>query len=324
MRVCAVRDILLWRGNNFDANFFYHSKMDMDNSFYLKIGKKQILFVPKLNGRAAREAFGGKVIAYEKPMEEIAQLVKGKELALDYSSLPAKIYEKLRKVCKTKDVSEELLKMRARKKPAELEKIKKAVSLTKKIFSEIEISEFKNEKELADWLVIRTFEKGLKPAFEPIVGSGMNSAFPHYHQAKSKIKNFVLIDYGVRYENYCSDVSRVLFPNKSKKEKKVFDAYEKVQNIFYEIIDSFADFETGKDIAVFSEKLFVKYALPKPIHSIGHGLGLDIHEHPRLNKKYNDGLKGTVMAIEPAAYFKNFGVRFEETVYFDGKKARAL
>lgn len=299
--------------------------MDVDNSFYLKIGKKQILFVPKLNGRAAREAFGGKVIAYEKPMEEIAQLVKGKELALDYSSLPAKIYEKLRKVCKTKDVSEELLKIRAKKKPDELEKIKKAVSISKKLFSEFEISNFKDESGAANHLLVRTFEMGLKPAFDPIVGSGRHSAFPHYKPSHSKIRNFALIDYGVKYENYCSDVSRVVFENeKNKKEGKVLDAYGKMQNIFYEIIDSFSQFQTGKDVALFSENLFRKYKLPKPIHSIGHGLGLDIHEYPRLNKKYSDLLKGTVMAIEPAAYFKNFGVRFEETIYFDGKKARVL
>lgn len=317
-----MQNLLLFRGNGFNANFFYHAKIDVDNSFYLKLGKKEILLVPKLNERAAKLSFRGEVRAYKKPLDEIAQLAKGNEIALDYSSLPAKVYEKILKIAKTKDASEEFFKIRARKKPHELEKIKRAVSLTKKIFSELEISEFRDEKQLGDWLYIRTFELGLAPAFEPVVGSGAHSAFPHYKPAHSRIRNFVLADYGIRCENYCSDITRMFFAN--KKEKKALAAYEKVQNIFYEIIDEFPDFETGKDVALFSEKLFKKYGLPKPIHSIGHGVGLDIHEYPRLNKKYPDPLKGAVMAIEPSAYFRDFGVRFEETVYFDGKKARVL
>ncbi len=319
-----MENMLLFRGNEFDANFYYFSKIDVDNSFYLELENEKALFVPKLNERAAKFSFRGKIISYKKPLEEMAMLVKGKELSLDYSSLPAKIYDKIRKVAKTRDASERFLEMRARKKPEEIEKIRKAVSFTRKIFSEIEISRFKKEKQTADWLLARTFEKGLRPAFDPIVGSGMHSAFPHYKPAHSGIGDFALIDYGVKYGNYCSDISRVFFSGTNKPKREVRDAYEKMQNIFYEIIDAFPDFRTGKDVALFSEKLFSKCRLPKPVHSIGHGLGLDIHEYPRLNKKYNDGLKGTAMAIEPAAYFKDFGVRFEETVYFDGRKARVL
>lgn len=316
-----MQNLLLYRGNEFDANFFYYSGIDVDNSFYLRLGKKETLFVPKLNERAAKISFRGKVIAYRNPYREIAALVKGKKLLLDYSSLPAKIYEKLKKAAKTKDAADSLLVARAIKKPKEIRKIKKAVSLTKKLFSEIDLQNFRTEKELADWLVMRTYEMGLKPAFEPIIGSGAHSAFPHYKPASSRMGNFALIDYGVRFENYCSDLTRFCF---AKKEKEVFDAYEKAQDIFYSIMDSFPDFETGKDLALFSEGLFRKYSFPQPIHSIGHGVGLEVHEYPRLNKKYEDPLKGTAMAIEPAAYFKNFGVRFEETIYFDGKKARVL
>lgn len=316
-----MKNLLLFRGNDFDANFYYHLGMDVDNSFYLKTGNREILFVPKLNERAAREAFKGKVIAYQKPLAEMSKLIKNRELFLDYSAMPAKIYDKLRRIARTKDASEELFKMRAKKKPAELEKIRKAVSITKKLFSEFENQNFKDESQAANWLLIRTFELGLKPAFDPIVGSGKHSAFPHYKFAHSKMGDFALVDYGVRYENYCADVSRVVF---RRKDKEVSAAYEKAQFIFYEIIDSMADFETGKDLALFSEAQFKKYGLPAPIHSIGHGVGLDIHEYPRLNKRFSDPLKGAVMAIEPAAYFKDFGVRFEETIYFDGKKAKVL
>lgn len=314
-------NILLFRENEFNANFYYYSHTDIDNSFYLKLGKKEMLFVPKLNERAAKLAFKGNVYTYKKPVEDIAQFIKGKKLCLDYSSLSAKIYENLKKVCKPTDASADFLNIRAKKKPLEIEKIKKAVYFSKKIISEISISDFKTEQELRNALEISALENGLRIAFEPIVGSGVHSVFPHYKPTSSKIKNFALIDFGVRYKHYCSDNSRIIF---AKKEKKVLDAYEKVQAIFCNILDCFSDFETGREIALFSEKLFQKYKLPKPIHSIGHGVGLDIHEYPRLNKKYSDALAGAVIAIEPAIYFRDFGVRFEEMVYFDGKKVCVL
>lgn len=313
-----LKNILLFQGREFNANFFYLSKVNFDNSFYLKLGKNEFLFVPKLNERMAKLFFKGQVCVYEK-LEDIARFIKNKEIGLDFSVLPVKIYEKLKKSSRVKDVSDQLLKERSQKKPCAIEKIKKAVLITKKIFSEIELSEFKNESELSNFLITRTFELGSEPAFKPIVGSGANSAFPHYHTGTQKIKDFVLIDYGARYENYCSDISRVFF---LKKNKKISQMYEKLQHIFYEIIDAFDEFQTGKDIAIFSEKTFKKHNLPKPIHSIGHGVGLDVHEYPRLNKKYSDELNGTVMTIEPAVYLKNFGLRFEETVYFNKGKIK--
>ena len=62
-------------------------------------------------------------------------------------------------------------------------------------------------------------------------------------------------------------------------------------------------------------KCFIeKHGLPKLIHSIGHGIGLEVHDYPHLGKKSQDSLEGAVLAIEPAAYFKSFGVRYEEMV----------
>ena len=60
------------------------------------------------------------------------------------------------------------------------------------------------------------------------------------------------------------------------------------------------------------------------IHSIGHGIGLSVHEFPRLSKKYKDKIAGTTFTIEPAFYLRRYGMRFEDMVYFDGKKARIL
>jgi Xaa-Pro aminopeptidase len=59
------------------------------------------------------------------------------------------------------------------------------------------------------------------------------------------------------------------------------------------------------------------------IHSIGHGVGLEVHELPRLSPKSRESISGSVLAIEPA-FYKSYGMRFEETIHFDGKKVRIL
>ena len=321
-------NLLLFRGDEFSPNFYRHSGVDVDNSFYLKIGERETLLVPKLNERAAKLAFKkGKAKAYSKYVLDIIPLIKGKEVMMDYSSLPARIFERLSRYCKPIDSSELLFAERAVKNPEEIGKIKKAASYSKKILSEIGHFNCGSETDLRNALQIRALESNLELAFEPVIGSGSHSAFPHYKTGSSKVRDFVLVDFGVKYNHYCSDITRVYFSGRGKngaKKRKVLEAYVKLQEIFYGILDALPDFETGKEVALFADSLFKKYNLPEPIHSIGHGVGLDIHEYPRLNKKYEDKIKGTVMAIEPGAYFSDFGVRFEETVYFDGKKARIL
>ena len=63
-----------------------------------------------------------------------------------------------------------------------------------------------------------------------------------------------------------------------------------------------------------AEKVMKRKGLPRLIHAIGHGIGLEVHEYPGLHRNSSDRLEGCVLAIEPAAYFKDFGVRFEGMV----------
>ena len=131
-----------------------------------------------------------------------------------------------------------------------------------------------------------------------------------------------MIDYGVRYEHYCADLTRCFILDKDNSKTK---EYEKLQDICYEIVDSLPNLRTGKDVAKLSEKLIAKAKFPKLIHSIGHGVGLDVHELPRLGMKSKDRITaGAMLAIEPAFYGKNYGMRFEETICFNGKRARIL
>ena len=306
----AKMPILLYRGEHFDSNFFYSSGVDLDHSFFLS--NPRVLFVPKLNFTLARRLFSGRVIAYSNVSEVLGKFIRKKQIRMlgtDFRSLPVSAYKKLSKLARLKDYSEQFLLVRAKKRKNEISKIRKAVQFSKKIFSELEsrIHHMKTESDVRSFLLTRTLELGLEPAFEPITASGSNSRFPHYQSGNNaKLHDMVLVDYGVRYEHYCSDLTRCFFLKHGTKAEKT---YLVMQEMFADIIDNFPDFVSGKGLAVFTEKLYAKHSLPLPPHSIGHGIGLDVHEYPRLSKRYKDLLVGTTMAIEPSAYFNSFEKR---------------
>ena len=84
-------------------------------------------------------------------------------------------------------------------------------------------------------------------------------------------------------------------------------------------------FQTGGELAKFARILYKKEGLTHPPHSIGHGIGLEVHEKPSLSISSKDKLEGATFAIEPSVYFTGkYGLRYENVVHFDGKKARVL
>lgn len=313
-------NFILYRGDQFNSNFQYFSGCDIDHSLFLEKAGKKYLFVPKMNAEIARKEFNGTIIAYTDLLKELKPFLRGKT-GFDARSMPAGIYLKLRKLCSLADISEQLLLARMKKTKKEVDCVRKAAEISRKIFNELDFSQLKTELDVKRYLLASTIEQGVESAFDPIVATDKNASFPHYTPGNVKLGNLVLIDYAVKYKHYCSDLTRCFFLKKDRKKEK---AYATVEQIFHEIIDELPDLRTGKQVALLSEKLFKKHGMPPLIHAIGHGVGLDVHEFPRLSRKFNDNLKNSIIALEPAAYFKDFGVRFEETIYFDGRKARIL
>ena len=312
---------LLYRGEGFNPNFYYYSGADISNSFLLiKSGQKKFLVSP-LEERAARKAMKKNVVVLDDFFPYLKKQLKGENVKVDGSRLPARLYERLGKFCKPKDACVEFYTKRLVKRKDEIAKMAKAAKITKKMLDSLELSKNMTENDVKKQILIKTMEAGLEPAFEPIVAGGPNTAVPHHSCTDRRIGNFVLVDYGVRFENYCSDITRCFALGKADKEIKL---YEELQDIFHKVIDGIPNAKNSGEIGKLYEKLTKSAKLPKPIHSIGHGVGLDVHEFPRFGKKYSDKLKGAAFAIEPGAYLKNFGARFEETVYYDGKRVRIL
>jgi len=312
--------LLLYRDEHFNANFYHHSGIDIDHSFLIVDGQEQTLIVPRMNVRAAKEQFHGRVVAYRDPVAELRALLRGKTVGVDGASIGFALAERLKRFCRPENVSEQLLLRRMPKTEEEVWKIKKAVEISKEMILSLDISRGKTEADIKKQLLVATLDLGLDSAFKPIVAADRNSAFPHYKTGASRINEMVLVDYGVRYENYSADVTRCFFLGGGKKK----EVYTKLQGMFDRIVEHLPELETGAALAKFSAAMFKNAGLPELPHSIGHGIGLEVHEFPRMSLKSGDKLAGAVFAIEPSAYFDDFGCRFEDTVYFDGKKATVL
>ncbi len=287
-----------------------------------------VLWATQMNfGQAASVSpFPVKMMPKGKFSEAIKPMLKGPKLGLDMNSISAERYLRLRRRLGKKviDAAPSISKIRGMKDSGEIAKIARAVKLAKKILRETgqAMDKSMTELDVRAELLRKCLDNGCEPAFEPIVATGSSSRFPHYTPGKKKLNGAVLIDFGVRLDGYCSDLTRCFFLGSCKKER---EAYAKVQDMAADIMEEIPNLKKAKELALFSEKLFKAEGLPKPIHSIGHGIGMEVHESPRLNAKSKDALlPGMALAIEPAAYFGDFGVRYEETILLEKGRAKPL
>ena len=239
--------------------------------------------------------------------------------------MPAARYLALKKGAKIAlaDAGGKIAAVRGMKSAAEVKKISEAARIAKEILGNLAPWKFGTEEKLSAHLKMEALRFGCEISFEPIVATGANSAMPHHKSGKSRLKNFVLVDFGVKKDGYCSDFTRCYFNGKNVVQEKT--AYEKCRKIHGEIVKALPGCKTGRGIALLSERLLKKYSLPQLIHSIGHGIGMEVHEYPHLGVKSRDLLDAAVLAIEPAAYYAGkFGVRYEGMVAHVNGKWREL
>ncbi|MEM4272188.1 MAG: M24 family metallopeptidase [Candidatus Bilamarchaeaceae archaeon] len=317
-------NMLLYRGEKFNANFFHNSGVDIDHSFFLfSTARGKALLVPEMNCEYAKSKFrSGEVISYSKqPIAEIKKFF-GREgqVCLDYASIPASLFLHLKRRFSTRDISGKLTSARAIKTPKERALIGKAAALARRLISNVGNSPEKTDQKTSNKLLIALLKSGVSPAFSPIIASGAESSYPHSTPTAKKTQSPLLIDAGVRLRCYNSDITRCF---QLSREQKM--AYEKLQNIFHLLLDEIPNLQTGGELALFARECYKRENLPYPPHSIGHGVGLDVHERPSLSSRSKDNLKGSVFTLEPSVYFpRKFGLRYEDIAYFDGKKARIL
>lgn len=208
-------------------------------------------------------------------------------------------------------------KQRMIKDEEELSNLRKACEITDNCFSYIlsyikpGMSEKQIAKEIEEYYKERT--DGL--SFDTIVASGENTSKPHAVPSDRKIQkeDIITIDMGCKYNGYCSDMTRTFFVGKVPEEiKPIYDLVLKNQKI------TLNDYKDGAIIRNITKMVVNDFKLNNYdlIHSLGHGVGLEIHEPPFINQNTDATLKeNMVVTDEPGIYIAGkFGVRIEDTV----------
>jgi Xaa-Pro aminopeptidase len=166
-----------------------------------------------------------------------------------------------------------------------------------------------------------------KSAFDIIVASGCNSSCSHHITSKRKIKSNepVLIDIGVEYQGYKSDLTRVFFLGKiNSLGKNIYNIVIEAQNKAFERIQP--GIKASEIDAAARQYIAKKGYGPNFGHSLGHGVGLEVHEDPHISAK-NDNIiaESMVFTVEPAIYLAGkFGIRIEDMVLVTKEKCEVL
>lgn len=225
------------------------------------------------------------------------------------------------------DIVEEL---RVVKSSQELALITKAQRIAEKVFLEVRKSLRigMSEKHVAHLIEKSGKEFGADSvSFPSIVCFGKNSGSPHHQCSDRKLKKgeMVLIDMGMKYQGYCSDMTRMIFTQKptffqEKIYNLVLEAQEKtIQKLKAGVRGKTADHIAREHIAQagYGDTFG---------HSLGHGIGLDVHELPYLSANFSKKLPvGTIVTVEPGIYLENsFGVRIEDMVLIEQDRVKNL
>ncbi len=209
------------------------------------------------------------------------------------------------------------------KEEEEILSLKRSAELNQKGFYHLLslLREGIEEKELAREFAIFCLKNGADGlSFDPIIAFGVNTCYPHHKSGQAKLKknDIVLMDLGVTLNHYCSDMTRTFFfKEKDPELNRIYSVVEKAQKkalrlckpgIFIGDLDKAAREEMKKSNL---EAFFP--------HSLGHGIGLEIHEYPRI--KWDSESRdivlecGMVFTVEPGIYLpEKGGVRYEDTI----------
>jgi Xaa-Pro aminopeptidase len=220
--------------------------------------------------------------------------------------------------------------LRTVKSPAEIAAIRRSVETNSQAFEQgvARVKPGMKEQDLAAELEYRMRRLGAeKPSFETIVAGGERSALPHAQPTAAKFEKgqLIVVDMGALQDGYCSDMTRMLFLGTPG--AKVKRTYKAVLEAQLAGIDAVSAGARSAAVDAAARKVLRGYGLDKAfVHSTGHGLGLEIHEPPRLGRKDKSTLKaGMAITIEPGVYIEGFGgIRIEDTVLVTEKGCEIL
>ena len=304
------------------VNVLYLTGLDSSNAALLVEPERVRLFTDFRYIETAQELEGVEAVQTKRSLIAwLADELKGR-IGFEANVLPWSFAEQLREggveLMPRKGLVEQL---RAVKDEGELDAFRRACAITDRMFERL-TSEVKfvgrRERDVA-WDIQRIYheEAAQEPAFEAIVGSGPNGSLPHARAGDRVIEagELVVIDTGCRVDGYVSDYTRTLATGELDGEMQ--EAYDVVLAAQQAGLDAIRAGASGIDVDGAAREVIEGSDFAGAFgHGLGHGLGLDVHEAPRLSTESPDTLAaGNLVTVEPGVYLAGrFGIRIEDDV----------
>ncbi len=214
----------------------------------------------------------------------------------------------------------------------ELSCIEKACEIAELAFNDLlpEIKEGMTETEVAALLEYKMRKFGAQgPSFDTIVAFGAHAAVPHHETGVTKLKfgDEILIDFGCKVNGYCSDITRTFLFGDDGKHEEFKKAYACVLEAHNLVQQKLVSGMTGIEADAIARDHLIACGYGELFtHSLGHGIGLNIHERPSLSPKGEQTLcDGMVFSDEPGVYkMGEYGIRIEDTVTLKNGKVKSF
>ena len=310
-------------------NIRYLTGFSGSNALLLVTPDSQTLFTdPRYTIQASQECTCKVKTVSKGHLDSAAiQLIKRKRLkkiGFEASRLVYDVYLRLKEElplgASLKPLEPVVERLRMIKTPDEIDRIRRSVLTNSQAFERTvrRIRPGISESQIAARLEFEMRQLGAeKPSFETIVAAGEHTALPHAQPSarKAAVDELLLIDMGACQDGYSSDMTRMLFLGKPP--ARIRKMYNAVLQSQLAAIDTVRPGITAGKVDRKARQVLESEGLGKEFtHSTGHGLGLEIHEPPRIGRRDKTRLEaGMVITIEPGAYVRGFGgVRIEDTV----------
>ena len=299
-------------------NVFYYSGLMSTAGYLVVTADKNILVTDFRYIEQANMQAPNFTVVNVKDFDISDVICDGMTVGFENESIIYSEYEFFAKKTKNlKPLDKLLLMQRSIKEPKEAEYIQKAVDIADKAFNHI-LSYIKpdvSENDVAleiEYFMKKNGADGI--SFDTIVATGKRGSMPHAVPTDAKIKkgDFVVMDFGCMCNGYCSDMTRTVSVGNPKPDD--IEVYNTVLKAQLTALDAIKEGISGCDAHKISEDIINQKYKGTFGHSLGHGVGLEIHEYPNLSPKNPIGLcEGNVVTVEPGIYIPSkLGVRIED------------
>lgn len=337
--------ISLFDNNQIDAllvtngtNVRYLTQFPAEESYLLIFRKKVFYLTDSRYSLEAKNTLKGfSVICYKKSMEDqiaellLAQKVKSVGLNENYVSVSQykRLQSALQKRIKLVGVNGLIESLRAVKDAEEIALMREALKIHKQAHQYLKrvIKPGITEREILLKLEGFVRSRGVTFSFDSIIASGVNSCFPHAKVTDRKIglNDIVLVDMGIDYKGYKSDLTRMFFLGRIP--QPIREIHDYVREAQQSAIKQIQAGVSTRDIDKIARDYFIEKGIGDNfLHSLGHGVGMEVHELPRLSPLSQSFLQpGMVVTVEPGIYLSNkFGIRLEEMILITPKGCEIL